>query len=103
MSIKGYPVAASPAIARAATGSTSSVCPWPSSGATAGQRAGKRWGATGRSWPNCVTGGPPSAGIAESSPLSEGALLLEEFPLAFLFFGVMPSFDSRLSPLEWGR
>ena len=74
MSIKGYPVAGSPAIARAATGSSPPGCPWPFSAATAVRRAGRRWVATGRSWPSCVTGGPPPATIAANSPSSDGAL-----------------------------
>jgi hypothetical protein len=80
MSIKGYPVAGSPAIARAATGSSPPVCPWPFTAATAGQHAARRWVATGRSWPSCVTGGPPSVTIAANFPLSGGTLLPSGLP-----------------------
>jgi hypothetical protein len=103
MSIKGYPVAGFPVAARAATGSSSPGCPWPSSAATAGQHAGRQWVATGRSWPSCATGGPSWVTIAASSPLSEGALLLEESPIVFEFFWVIPSFDQRFHQVGCGR
>jgi hypothetical protein len=91
MSIKGYPVAGSPAVVRAVTPWCGRTSPWRAFVDTAGGLADELVVVSRPSWRNCATGEPVRATTAESCAGILPVFLPDGSTVCSGVFGVIPS------------